>query len=550
MITTSNKFAILQKIGKAFMLPIALLPAAGLLLGIGGAFTNETMIQAYSLENTLGQGTLLNIILSVMRDTGGVVFENLPLIFSLGIAIGLANVEKGSAGLAGGIGFLIMHKAINSTLTIQGITTETVNSAYLMTTGLNEAQAVAKSFEYTNVLGMHTLQIGVLGGMISGFIAAYLHNKYYDIKLPQFLAFFGGTRFVPIVTTGTMLIIGIMLVFIWPPIQSVIAMTGKIVEQSGYFGSFLFGIIERALVPTGLHHIFYMPFWQTPLGGTMEINGELVSGAQKIFFAQLADPNFSGHFEVTKGTRFWVGKWPGHAFGLPGAALAMWWVAKPERKKEMAAFLGSVAFTSFLTGITEPIEFTFLFAAPILFFGFNVFMYGMGFVLMHLLNVGVGVTFADGFIDYLLYGILQGNERTSWINILYVGIPYFFIYFFVFKWTIVRFDFKTPGREDDGVTATRASSKEILDNLREVTTKTIKGLGGIANIKYNSACITKLRIEVYDINLVKDNAYFKSIGAKGIIRQDKGLQIIFGVVSDNVNTEIEKIMKELQTSQQ
>ncbi|UPA11551.1 PTS transporter subunit EIIC (plasmid) [Borrelia parkeri] len=531
------------------MLPIALLPAAGLLLGIGGAFTNETMIQAYNLQNTLGQGTLLNIILSVMRDTGGVVFENLPLIFSLGIAIGLANVEKGSAGLAGGIGFLIMHKAINSTLTIQGITTETVNSAYLMTTGLNEAQAVAKSFEYTNVLGMHTLQIGVLGGMISGFIAAYLHNKYYDIKLPQFLAFFGGTRFVPIVTTGTMLIIGIMLVFIWPPIQSVIAMTGKIVEQSGYFGSFLFGIIERTLVPTGLHHIFYMPFWQTPLGGTMEINGELVSGAQKIFFAQLADPNFSGHFEVTKGTRFWVGKWPGHAFGLPGAALAMWWVAKPERKKEMAAFLGSVAFTSFLTGITEPIEFTFLFAAPILFFGFNVFMYGMGFVLMHLLNVGVGVTFADGFIDYLLYGILQGNERTSWINILYVGIPYFFIYFFVFKWTIVRFDFKTPGREDDGVTATRASSKEILDNLREVTTKTIKGLGGIANIKYNSACITKLRIEVYDIKLIKDNAYFKSLGAKGIIRQDKGLQIIFGVVSDNVNTEIEKIMKELQTSQ-
>ncbi|AYE37023.1 PTS glucose transporter subunit IIB (plasmid) [Borrelia turcica IST7] len=545
MVTTSNKFAVLQKIGKAFMLPIAIMPAAGLLLGIGGAFTNETMIQAYGLANTLGQGTILNIILSVMRDTGGVVFENLPLIFSLGIAIGLANVEKGAAGLAGGIGFLVMHKSISSTLAIQGITAATVNPEYLIKTGLTEAQAVAKSFEYTHVLGMHTLQIGVLGGMVSGFIAAYLHNKYYDIKLPQFLAFFGGTRFVPIITTAIMLIVGIILIFIWPPVQSVIAMLGVIVEKSGYFGSFLFGAIERALVPTGLHHIFYMPFWQTPLGGTMEINGELVSGAQKIFFAQLADPNFSGHFEVTKGTRFWVGKWPGHAFGLPGAALAMWWVAKPERKKEMAAFLGSVAFTSFLTGITEPIEFTFLFAAPILFFGFNVFMYGMGFVFMHLLNVGVGVTFADGFIDYFLYGILQGNERTSWVNIIYVGIPYFFIYFFVFKWAIVKFDFKTPGREDDGVTATKTSSKEILENLREIATKTIEGLGGSDNIKYHSACITKFRVEVYDMNLVKDNAFFKELGAKGVVRQKEGVQIIFGVVSDNVNTEVEKIIKGL-----
>ncbi|WKC77501.1 PTS transporter subunit EIIC (plasmid) [Borreliella turdi] len=532
-------FTVLQKIGKAFMLPIALLPAAGILLGIGGAFTNDTMIQAYGLEAALGKGTLANSILYLMKYTGEVIFANLPLMFAAAIPIGLAKVEKGTAALAGVVGFLVMHQTINGILYIQGITPESVSLKALLELGMPEAAATAKSQEYTNVLGIFSLQMSVMGGMIAGFFAVFLHNRFYNIQLPTFLAFFGGTRFVPIVTTITMFVVGIFLTFTWPFVQTAMTSFGNIVEQSGLFGTFAYGAIKRSLIPFGLHHIFYLPFWQTAVGGTLEINGELISGAQNIFFKQLADPN-TVHFEVAKGTRFFSGEFVVMIFGLPGAALAMYHTSKPENQKNVASLLLSASFTSMLTGITEPLEFAFLFAAPALYYLIYVPLFGLAYLLTHLLNVGVGLTFSGGFIDMFLFGILQGNSKTNWIAIPILGIFYFIGFYFVFKFAIMKFNFKTIGREDEEMEKDKISSEKT--NLSETATKVLEGLGGKDNITYIDACASRLRVNLKQIEFIKSDAYFKNLGASGMLKKGNSVQIVFGGLSDNIKMEIDKLM--------
>ncbi|SCW40742.1 PTS system IIB component, Glc family /PTS system IIC component, Glc family [Borreliella japonica] len=532
-------FTILQKIGKAFMLPIALLPAAGILLGIGGAFTNETMIQAYGLEEVLGKGTVANSILYLMKYTGEVIFANLPLMFAAAIPIGLAKVEKGTAALAGVVGFLVMHQTINGILYIQGITPESASLKALLELGMPETAATAKSQEYTNVLGIFSLQMSVMGGLVAGFVAVFLHNRFHNIQLPTFLAFFGGTRFVPIITTITMFAVGILLTFVWPFIQSAMTSFGKIVEQSGLFGTFAYGAIKRSLIPFGLHHIFYLPFWQTAVGGTLEINGELISGAQNIFFKQLADPNTT-HFEVAKGTRFFSGEFVVMIFGLPGAALAMYHTSKPENRKNVASLLLSASFTSMLTGITEPLEFAFLFAAPALYYFIYVPLFGLAYLLTHLLNVGVGLTFSGGFIDMFLFGILQGNSKTNWIAIPILGIFYFIGFYFIFKFAIMKFNFKTMGREDEEMEKDKINLEKT--NLSETASKVLEGLGGKDNITYLDACASRLRINLKQIEFIKSDAYFKNLGASGILRKGNSLQIVFGGLSDNIKMEIDKLM--------
>ncbi|ACN52620.1 PTS transporter subunit EIIC [Borreliella valaisiana] len=532
-------FTILQKVGKAFMLPIALLPAAGILLGIGGAFTNETMIQAYGLEEILGKGSVANSILYLMKYTGEVIFANLPLMFAAAIPIGLAKVEKGTAALAGVVGFLVMHQTINGILYIQGITPESASLKALLELGMPETAATAKSQEYTSVLGIFSLQMSVMGGLIAGFVAVFLHNRFYNIQLPTFLAFFGGTRFVPIVTTMTMFIVGIFLTFIWPFIQGAMTSFGSIVEQSGLFGTFAYGAIKRSLIPFGLHHIFYLPFWQTAVGGAMEINGELISGAQNIFFKQLADPN-TIHFEVAKGTRFFSGEFVVMIFGLPGAALAMYHTSKPENKKNVASLLISASFTSMLTGITEPLEFAFLFAAPALYYFIYVPLFGLAYLLTHLLNVGVGLTFSGGFIDMFLFGILQGNSKTNWIAIPILGIFYFIGFYFIFKFTIMKFNLKTIGREDEEMEKDSIVSEKT--SLSETSSKVLEGLGGKDNITYIDACASRLRVNLKQIELVKSDTYFKNLGASGILKKGNSVQIVFGGLSDNIKMEIDKLM--------
>lgn len=511
-------FGVLQRVGRSFMLPIAILPVAGLLLGIGGSFTNETMLETYGLLNVLGKGTILNAVLQVMSGAGNIVFANLPIIFAIGVAIGMAKKEKEVAALSAAISFFIMHASISALITINGGEKNMLEGAV------------------TDVCGITSLQMGVFGGIIVGLGVAALHNRFYRIELPQVLSFFGGTRFVPIISGIVYVGVGILMFFIWPAVQSGIYAIGDIVLRSGYAGTWIYGFMERLLIPFGLHHVFYLPFWQTGVGGTMEVSGQMIEGAQNIFFAQLSDPTVE-HFAVSA-TRFMSGKFPIMIFGLPGAALAMYRTAKPERRKEVSGLLLSAALTSMLTGITEPLEFTFLFVAPLL-YGIHCVFSGLAYMLMHVFNVGVGMTFSGGFIDLFLFGILQGNAKTNWIWIVIVGIGYFLVYYFLFTLLIKKLDLKTPGRDDSGEAKlyTRADvnarkQEKHADGEKDseedsISAGILKGLGGKENISDVDCCATRLRCTVYDKDLVKDDL-LKATGASGVVHKGNGVQIIYG----------------------
>lgn len=526
-------FGVLQRVGRSFMLPIAILPIAGLFLGVGGSFTNQTMLETYNLTEVMGPGTFIYALLTVLSAAGDIVFANLPLIFAIGVSIGMAKREKEVAALAGAIAFFIMHASIAAMIKINGGT---------------EAMLAGST---ASVLGINSLQMGVFGGIIVGLGVAALHNRYYKIVLPQVLSFFGGTRFVPIVSAVVYMIVGILMFYLWPPVQNAIYSVGDIVRGSGYGGTMIYGIMERALIPFGLHHVFYLPFWQTAVGGTAEVGGQLIEGAQNIFFAELGATDIQ-HFNV-EATRFMSGKFPLMIFGLPGAALAMYQCAKPNKRKIVGGLLLSAALTSMLTGITEPIEFTFLFVAPILYVIHCIFA-GAAYMIMHMLNVGVGMTFSGGFIDMFLFGILQGNDKTNWINIVLVGIVYFVVYYFLFKFLITKFNFKTPGREDDDQDVklyTRAdvnAAKEAKatngnNGTDEVSSLIVKGLGGNDNISDVDCCATRLRVTVNNADKVKDDV-LKQSGAAGVVKKGNGIQIIYGPRVTVIKSNLEDYLAE------
>ena len=509
-------FAVLQRVGRSFMLPIALLPVAGLFLGIGGSFTNTTTLEAYGLMGLMGPGTALNAILSVMNEAGSIVFDNLPILFAMGVAIGMAKKEKEVAALSAAVAFFIMHASINAMININGGVEAMLDGAT------------------ASVVGITSLQMGVFGGIIVGLGVAALHNRFYRIELPQVLSFFGGTRFVPIVSAITYLFVGIAMFFIWPPVQEAIYSVGDLVVRSGYAGTWIYGIMERALIPFGLHHVFYLPFWQTALGGTAMVGGQLVEGAQNIFFAELATPGIA-KFSV-EATRFMAGKFPFMILGLPGAALAMYKCAKPEKRQLAGGLLLSAALTSMLTGITEPLEFTFIFVAPAL-YAIHCVLAGLSYMLMHIFSVGVGMTFSGGLIDLTLFGILQGNAKTNWIYIILVGVVYFVVYYLLFSFIIKKFNLKTPGREDGDeevklytradVNARKEGAVQGDSAQDEVSPLIVKGLGGKANISDVDCCATRLRMTVFDAALV-DEATLKASGAAGVIKKGNGVQVIYG----------------------
>ena len=523
-------FGVLQRVGRSFMLPIALLPIAGLMLGIGSSFTNPTTLETYGLTDVITEGGVLYTILDIMSKTGSVVFDNLALLFAMGVAIGMAKKEKEVAALSGAIGYLIMNTAI---------------SALINSSGGVEAMPANST---TTSLGITTLQMGVFGGIIVGLGVAALHNRFYKIQLPQVLSFFGGTRFVPIITSIVYLIVGVIMFYIWPLVQSGIAMLGQLVLESGYAGTWIYGIIERALIPFGLHHVFYMPFWQTELGGAMIIDGVTVQGAQNIFFAELASRS-TEHFSVSA-TRFMSGKFPFMMFGLPAAALAMYRAARPEKKKVVGGLLLSAALTSFLTGITEPLEFTFLFVAPLM-YAVHCVLAGLSYMLMHILNVGVGMTFSGGAIDLTLFGILQGNEKTNWIWIVVVGLAYAVVYYFVFYFMITKLNLKTPGREADDeetklytrkdMNAKKESTSGKGGGANRVSALILKGLGGKANLSDIDACATRLRVTVIDPGKVQDSL-LKQSGASGVIHKGNGVQIIYGPQVSVIKSDLEDFL--------
>ena len=512
-------FGVLQRVGRSFMLPIALLPVAGLLLGIGSSFTNQTMLEAYSLTGVIYEGSVAYTILDIMNQCGSAVFNNLALLFAMGVAIGMAKKEKEVAALSGAIAYLVMNTAISAMITARG--------------GV-EAMAANST---TSTLGITTLQMGVFGGIIVGLGVAALHNRFYKIQLPQVLSFFGGTRFVPIVSTAVYLVVGIAMFYLWPIVQNGIAALGNLVIRSGYAGTWIYGILERALIPFGLHHVFYMPFWQTAVGGTAVIEGVTVQGAQNIFFAELASRT-TEVFSVSA-TRFMSGKFPFMIFGLPGAALAMYRTAKPEKRKVAGGLLISAALTAMLTGITEPLEFTFLFVAPAMYAVHCVYA-GLSYMLMHIFNVGVGMTFSGGIIDLTLFGILQGNGKTHWIWIVIVGAVYFVLYYFTFYFMISKMNLKTPGREDEGEETklfTRSDFKAKTGvgpdgsapaaSSDPTSALILKGLGGKANLSDVDCCATRLRVTVLDAAKVSD-ALLKQSGASGVIHKGNGVQVIYG----------------------
>lgn len=504
-------FGVLQRVGRSFMLPIALLPVAGLLLGIGSSFTNPTTLEAYNLTGIIREGGILYTVFDIMSRAGGVVFDNLALLFAMGVAIGMARREKEVAALSGAIAYLIMNVAISTLIAANG------------GVGAMPPNSVA------SVLGIPTLQMGVFGGIVVGLGVAALHNRFYKIELPQVLSFFGGTRFVPIISALVFLLVGILMFFVWPLVQSGIAQLGNLVYRSGYAGTLIYGIIERALIPFGLHHVFYMPFWQTELGGAVMIDGTLVQGAQNIFFAELASKS-TEVFSV-EATRFMSGKFPFMIFGLPAAAYAMYRTARPERRKMVGGLLLSAALTAMLTGITEPIEFTFLFVAPLMYAVHCVYA-GLSYMLMHLLDVGVGMTFSGGLIDLTLFGILQGNDKTNWIRIVLVGLLYAVLYYFTFYFLIKRMGYRTPGREEEGEESRLYTRRDVEAKRRgdaaDATSRLIlQGLGGSANIVDVDCCATRLRVTVRDPDLVQD-APLQESGASGVIRKGRGVQIVYG----------------------
>ena len=537
----SRLFGVLQRVGRSFMLPIALLPIAGLLLGVGASLTNAAMIESYGLEKILGEGTLLNSILTVLSAVGSIIFDNLPIIFAMGVALGMAESEKATATLSAAIAFFVMHATISTLLSLTGKISD----------GSLHEGSIAE------VVGITSLQMGVFGGIIVGLGVAALHNKFYKIKLPTVISFFGGTRFVPIISTVVYVAVGAAMFFVWPFIQEGIFGLGNLVLSSGYVGTAIYGFIERILIPFGLHHVFYLPFWQTGVGGSAIVDGNLIMGAQNIFFAELASPA-TEIFSVSA-TRFMSGKFPFMIFGLPGAALAMYSCAKTQKKKIAGGLLLSAALTAMLTGITEPIEFTFLFVAPVLYF-FHSLLAGLSYMLTHVFRVGVGMTFSGGIIDLLLFGVLQGNEKTGWIAILPLGIVYFVVYFLLFRFMIRKFDYVTPGREEDGETKlyTRAdynekkkgSGPEVAGEpemsasavgLEDTSSLIVRGLGGRGNIRDVDCCATRLRVTVKNSDLVTDSL-LKMSGAAGVIRRGNGVQVVYGPQVSVIKSELDDFL--------
>lgn len=501
-----NAFGVLQKVGKALMLPVAILPAAGILLAFGNALQNPALLDIAPFLDNNG----IAMVAKIMEQAGGIIFSNLPLLFAVGVAIGLAGGD-GVAGLAAIVGFLIMNATMGTAL------------------GIDAADLAKHQQSYASVLGIPTLQTGVFGGIIVGILGASMYNRFYNLELPSYLGFFAGKRFVPIATAASAVILGLIMIVIWPPIQAGLnAFSTNMVNANLTVSAFIFGLIERSLIPFGLHHIFYAPFW-FEFGSYTNHAGVVVHGDQRIFMEQIKD----GVQNLTAGT-FTTGKYPFMMFGLPAAALAIYHEAKPEKKALVAGLMFSAGLTAFLTGITEPIEFSFLFVAPVL-FGIHAVFAGLSFMTMQLLNVKIGMTFSGGLIDYILFGLI--NPQThAWI-VIPVGLVFSVIYYFGFRFAIRKFDLKTPGREleeEETDTTGNAQAGDLAENI-------LNAMGGKQNIAHLDACITRLRVSVNDIKSVDKNR-LKKLGAAGVLEVGNNIQAIFGPRSETIKGQMKDII--------
>lgn len=552
----------LQRIGKAIMLPIAALPIAGILLGVGGALLGisglENAPAVYQPLIAFVNIPVVTAILTVMNDIGNIVFGNLPILFAVGVAVGLAKKDKGTAALASVFGFIVMNQVISTLLTL-GVTQ----------LGVLTPDNVGEYGTYvTTNLGIFTLNMSVFGGIITGIVTAVLHDRFHEIQLPQIIGFFSGSRFVPIVTAVTMALVGAVLAFLWPIVQNGIGVIANLVRDAGFIGTFLYGLIERALIPFGLHHVFYTPFWfGSFVEGQILVNGtwQTVAGANTAYFAQLSSmtdlvgASADTMSTIVSGTtRFIAGKFPFMMFGLPAAAFAMYRAAAPSKRKTVGSLLAAAALTSLLTGITEPLEFTFIFVAPVL-YGVHCVLAGLSFMLMDIFRVFIGMTFSGGLIDFSLFGLLPAGAGvpTRWYMVLLVGAIYAVVYYFLFLFIIKKFNLKTPGRDENeeetklytkadyqnrnGSNGSNASAPSGKGEIAEKAPAVLAALGGEANIVSVDACITRLRVEVKDKSKVDKNE-LKSLGAAGVMEVGNGIQAIFGAKADGYKSAINDIL--------
>lgn len=532
-----------EKFGRSFLLPVSVLPAAGILKGIGSAFTNSNTIKMYSFLDV----KFLQIFMKLLVTLGDVAFKNLPLMFAVGVCVGLAKKEKGSAALSAVLGFLSFHYIINFLLK--------VTNTLVVSDGLTKAQVsqlMAQSMQ-TKVLGIQTMDLNVFGGLIVGVVAYYVHKKALNVQLPQVIGFFSGPRFVPIIVMPAMAIVASIMFVIWPTVQHGINFVSVMILKSGYIGTFLYALAERFLLPFGLHHGLNWPIRTTELGGTFVINGKTVCGTINAYMASIGDANTKIDPNIT---RFSSGKFVYNMFGLPGAAYAMYKTAKKENKKMVASLLFAAAGTSFLTGITEPLEFTFLFVAPML-YAVHAFLAGLTLLAMHIMGAAFLTPTGHGLINFIIYGVLQGT-RTKWYLLPIAGVVCFIVYYFVFKFMILKFDYKTPGREgniEDIHISTKeeARSKYGLKTLKDEKNKTkmdkheqalglIKCYGGKDNIVSVDACITRLRIDVKDKSIVDKERIKKEFKAMGVTENGMQVQSIYGAHAQVLKMEIIDIL--------
>lgn len=521
----SKLLSLMQRVGRSFMLPIAVLPIAGIFLGLGTSLRNEITISALHLEGILGPETFLNTFLMILTKVGSAFFENLPLIFAASVALGMAKKEKGVAVLSAIIAFFVMHTTISGMLNANGII---LDNKIISDTVLDGS--------ITSVVGILSLEMGAFGGVIVGLGVSFLHNRYYQIKLPSMLSFFEGERFIPIIATITYFFVGIVMFNVWPFIQNGIYSLGQLVSASGYFGTFIYGLIERLLVPFGLHHVFYLPFWQTGIGGSMVINGVLVQGGQNIFFAQLADPNVL-HFS-SEATKYFTGKFLLMMFGLPGATLAMYHCSKEKNKKRVKGLLLPATLICILTGITEPIEFSFLFISPLLFVIESI-LAGTGYMITQILDITIGLTFSGGAIDFLTFGILQGNSKTNWVLMIPLGILYFTVFYYIFKFIIKKYNLNIP--EIEIMNKVLKDKRFQIKDIDKQAQCIVRGLGGRDNFCDLDSCITRLRatITIYD---KVNEGLLKQAGAAAIVKQGDCIQIIFGPQASSMKMAVEEYL--------
>ncbi|MBD8161454.1 PTS transporter subunit EIIC [Erwinia persicina] len=513
--------------GKALMMPISVIAAAGIFLGVAAALQNPVITGEAFASMQVPQ-----LVIGFIRKVAGALFANLPLFFAVASAIGLAKAEKPTAAFASVIGFIAMHVGISATLAARGLTAATTTAAALQQQGMDQTAAMMTSAEYIQMLGIFTYNMSVLGGVIAGLVTVMIHNRCYTVQLPAAIAFFGGRRFVPIVTVLVLPLTGVLLALIWPTIGAGIAWVGELIGKSGQYGAFLYGTSERLLIPTGLHHILNETVRFTPIGGIATVDGQTLVGALNIFNTSLTHPGSVPDATVQEATRFLAqGKIPVMMFGLPAAALAMYHCARPEHKQRVKALMLAGALTSFTTGITEPLEFCFIFVSPVLYL-LHALLSGLSFMLMSLMHLMIG-NVQGGAIDLVVFGILGGSKTAWWWSVA-LGLIYAPVYYYSFRFIIMRMRVETPGRESD-------EAPQVSVTADERTRVIISGLGGEGNIDDVDCCFTRLRVKVKQMNEVVDQTLMTT-GANGVNRvSDHNVQVIYG-------PQVEKIANDVKSA--